>query len=213
MVGLIAARLKERFQRPAIAIAFLPNGIGTGSGRSIVGVDLGHAVRAAVDRGILAKGGGHAMAAGLTVEMSRLADLRAFLEATLRDPVHAYEDGGLAVDAALTARGATVDLIEMVEKAGPFGAGHPEPVFVLPSHRIAFADPAGNGHVRLTLAAADNATVRAMAFRVAGTPLGETLLSSRGQIVHAAGSLSIDHWQDRREARLRLIDVAPATGG
>ena len=208
VVGLIAARLKERFQRPAIAIAFLPNGIGTGSGRSIVGVDLGHAIRTAVDRGILRKGGGHAMAAGLTIESSRLAELRAFLEATLRDPVLAYEDGGLAIDAALTARGATVELIEMVEKAGPFGAGHPEPVFALPSHRIAFADLAGNSHIRLTLATADNATIKAMAFRASGTQLGEALLSSRGQIVHAAGSLSIDQWQDRPQPTLRLIDIA-----
>jgi single-stranded-DNA-specific exonuclease len=211
VVGLIASRLKDRFQRPAIAIAFLPNGVGTGSGRSIAGVDLGHAVRSAVDRGILVKGGGHAMAAGLTVEQTRLGELRAFLEATLSAPVHAYEDGGLAIDAALTARGATVDLIEMVEKAGPFGAGHPEPVFALPSHRIAFADTAGNGHVRLTLASPDNAMIKAMAFRSVGSALGDALLAARGQTLHAAGTLSIDQWQERRQPTLRLIDVAVPT--
>jgi single-stranded-DNA-specific exonuclease len=214
VVGLIAARLKERFQRPAIAIAFLPNGVGTGSGRSIVGVDLGRAIRTAVANGILRKGGGHAMAAGLTVEKPRLADLRAFLETTLRDPVRAYEDGGLAIDAALTARGANIELIEMMEKAGPFGAGHPEPVFALPSHRLAYVDPAGNGHLRLTLATPDNATIKAMAFRAAGTRLGEALVSSRGEVVHAAGSLSIDQWQDRRQPTLRLLDAAkPASTG
>lgn len=210
VVGLIAARLKERFQRPAIAIAFLPNGVGSGSGRSIAGVDLGHAIRAAVDRGILIKGGGHAMAAGLTIEASRLGDLRAFLEANLAAAVHAYEDGGLAVDAAVGARGATIELIETMEKAGPFGAGHPDPVVALPSHRIAFADIAGTGHIRLTLTAPDNATIKAMAFRAAGTPFGDSLLASRGRVIHVAGTLSIDQWQDRRQAALRLIDVAEA---
>ena len=137
VVGLIASRLKDRYQRPAIAIAFTPNGIGTGSGRSIVGIDLGLAVRTAVERGILLKGGGHAMAAGLTVEQARLGDLRAFLVETLAERVWATtESHGLAIDAALSARGATTDLIEAVDKAGPFGAGHPEPVYVFPSHQI-----------------------------------------------------------------------------
>ena len=213
VVGLIAARLRERFQRPAIAIAFFPNGTGTGSGRSIAGVDLGHAIRAAVDAGILVKGGGHAMAAGLTVEMARLGAFRAFLEARLRDPVLAHDDGGLAIDAALSARGATTELIEMVEKAGPFGAGHPEPVFAFPSHRVAYADVVGNGHVRLTLASSDNAMLKAVAFRAAGTTLGDALLGARGQQLHAAGSLSIDQWQERRQPSLRLMDVAvPAVG-
>jgi single-stranded-DNA-specific exonuclease len=214
VVGLIAARLRERFQRPAIAIAFLPNGVGTGSGRSIVGVDLGHAIRTAVAEGILRKGGGHAMAAGLTVEMARLAELRAFLETTLRDPVRAYDDGGVAIDAAITARGASVELIEMLEKAGPYGAGHPEPVLGLPSHRIAFADPAGNGHLRLTLATADNASIKAIAFRVVGTQLGDALLSARGEVIHAAGTLAVDQWQGRRQPVLRLLDAAkPAATG
>lgn len=208
VVGLIASRLKERFQRPAIAIAFLPNGIGTGSGRSIVGVDLGAAIRGAVDRGVLAKGGGHAMAAGLTVEAGKLGELRALLESTLAGPVRAYEEGGLAIDAALTARGATIDLIEMVEKAGPFGAGHPEPVFALPTHRIAYADTAGNGHVRLSLASPDGAILKAIAFRAVNTALGEALLGARGETLHVAGTLSIDHWQDRRQPSLRVVDAA-----
>jgi single-stranded-DNA-specific exonuclease len=210
VVGLIAARLKERFQRPAIAIAFLPNGVGSGSGRSIPGVDLGHAIRAAVDRGILLKGGGHAMAAGLTVDAGRLGDLRAFLDANLGSAVHAFEDGGLAVDAAVGARGATIELIETMERAGPFGAGHPDPVIALPSHRIAYADLVGNGHVRVTLAGADNATIKAMAFRAAGSELGQTLLASRGRLVHAAGTLSIDQWQERRQPAMRLVDIAEA---
>jgi single-stranded-DNA-specific exonuclease len=209
VVGLIASRLKDRYQRPAIAIGFTPNGIGAGSGRSIVGIDLGHAIRAAVERGILVKGGGHAMAAGLTVEQSRLGDLRAFLQDTLGAKVRAAADpGGIVIDAALSARGATVELIEALDRAGPFGAGHPEPVFAFPAHRIAFADVVGNGHVRLTLASGDGATLRAIAFRGAGSPLGDALLAARGRSLHVAGTLSIDQYQQRRQSNLRVVDAA-----
>ncbi len=208
VVGLIASRLKERFQRPAVAIAFRANGIGVGSGRSIPGVDLGHAVRTAVERGILIKGGGHAMAAGLTVEMPRLGELRAFLEGSLRAGVLAHDGHQLDIDAALSARGATVDLIETVEKAGPFGAGHPEPVFVFPNHRLAYADLVGSGHLRLTLASADGAMVKAMAFRAADSPLGDALQKARGQLLHVAGTLSVDTWQERRQVALRVLDAA-----
>lgn len=209
VVGLIASRLKDRFRRPAIAIAFQPNGTGSGSGRSVAGIDLGHAVRGAVARGILAKGGGHAMAAGLTVEQSRLGDLRAYLEQTLGQAVRDVDAAhNLAVDAALTARGATVDLIEMAEKAGPFGAGHPEPVFAFPRHRIAYADAVGNGHIRATLASDDGATVKAMLFRGAGSDLGQAITGRRGGTLHVAGTLSVDQWQERRQPSLRIVDAA-----
>ena len=208
VVGLIAARLKERFERPAIAIAFQPNGVGSGSGRSIVGVDLGHAIRTAVERGILIKGGGHAMAAGLTIEKTRLAELRAFLDEALRAGVLAHDGHAVDIDAALSARGASLDLIELLDKAGPYGAGHPEPTFVFPNHRIAYAEVVGNGHVRLQLASGDGATLKAMAFRTATSPLGEALLAARGQMLHFAGTLSLDVWQERRQVSLRVIDAA-----
>ena len=209
VVGLIAARLKERFRRPAIAIAFLPNGSGTGSGRSIAGVDLGRAVREALTRGIIVKGGGHAMAAGLTVEKSRLGDLRAFLNETLGEDVQsARGNNGLAVDAAMTARAATADMIDLVERAGPFGSGHPEPVFAFPAHRIAYAETVGNGHVRLSLSTGDGAKLKAIAFRAADAPLGRALLGARGRPLHFAGMLSIDHWRSQRQPSLRLIDAA-----
>lgn len=209
VVGLIAARLKERFRRPAIAIAFQPNGTGTGSGRSISGVDLGRAVREALARGIIVKGGGHAMAAGLTLEKSRLGDLRAFLSETLGEDVRAARDNsGLAVDAAMTARAATADMIELVERAGPFGSGHPEPVFAFPAHRVAYAETVGNGHVRLSLSTGDGAKLKAIAFRAADAPLGRALLDARGRPLHFAGMLSVDHWRSQRQPSLRLIDAA-----
>ena len=208
VVGLIAARLKERFRRPAIAIAFQVNGIGTGSGRSIPGIDLGHAVRAAVEKGILVKGGGHAMAAGLTVAADRLGELRAFLEATLAAPVTALDGHHIDVDAALSARGASLQLIEMLDRAGPYGAGHPEPVFAFPNHRVTYVEPAGTSHIRLTLASADGATIRAMAFRALGTPLGQGLIAARGTLLHVVGTLSVDSWQGRRQPSLRILDAA-----
>ncbi|HET7716220.1 MAG TPA: single-stranded-DNA-specific exonuclease RecJ [Bauldia sp.] len=209
VVGLIASRLKDRFHRPAIAIALQPNGIGSGSGRSVAGVDLGHAVRRAVERGILVKGGGHAMAAGLTVEKGRLGDLRAFLEEALRRAVSSSEEAeGLAVDAALTAAGATVELIEMVDRAGPFGSGNAEPIFAFPSHQVAYVEGNGNGHVRVTLRGHDGTTLKATAFRAADTELGRALVANRGRHVHVAGTLSIDSWQGRRQPALRIIDVA-----
>jgi single-stranded-DNA-specific exonuclease len=208
VVGLIASRLKERFQRPALAIAFQANGVGTGSGRSIVGVDLGQAIRSAVDRGILIKGGGHAMAAGLTIQMTRVGELRAFLEAHLRERVLAHDGHHLDIDAALSARGATVELIELLDHAGPYGAGHPEPMFAFPNHRIAYADVVGNGHVRLTLASADGAMLKAIAFRAAGTTLGDALIAARGRSLHVAGTLSVDSWQKRRQPSLRVVDAA-----
>ncbi len=209
VVGLIAARLRERFQRPAIAIAVNANGEGQGSGRSIPGVDLGAAIRRAATEGILVKGGGHAMAAGLTIAVSRLGDLRAFLARTLAAAVSdAGDGGGLAIDAALSAAGATVDLIEMTERAGPFGAGHAEPVFAFPSHRVAYADAVGNGHLRVTLAADNGANVRAMLFRGATSDLGQAIASRRGEQLHVAGTLSVDTWQGQRRPAMRILDAA-----
>ena len=209
VVGLIASRLKDRFRRPAVAIAFQPNGMGSGSGRSVAGVDLGHAVRDAVAAGILAKGGGHAMAAGLTIEAVRLGDLRAFLVERLGARARAAGDGhALKIDAALSAGGATVALIDLVEEAGPFGAGQPEPVFALPAHQVAYAETVGQGHVRLTLKGLDGTTIRAIAFRAADGDLGRALLSARGSALHFAGTLSVDHWQGRRLPSLRIIDAA-----
>src|SRR5690606_4711245 len=111
----------------------------------------------------------------------------------------ARQENGLPVDAAVTARGASAEMIELVDRVGPFGAGHPEPVFAFPAHRVAYVEEIGNGngHIRLSLATEDGATLKAMAFRCAGTPLGQALLAARGRPLHFAGTLSIDHWQSR----------------
>jgi single-stranded-DNA-specific exonuclease len=211
VVGLIAARLKEKFGRPAFAIALEPGGIGTGSGRSIVGVDIGRAVRRAVAEGLLVKGGGHAMAAGVTLRKGALAQFRAFLEAALSaDVATARRLSGLMIDGAVSAAGANLDLVAMIERAGPFGSGNPEPVIALPAHTVSYAEEVGQAHMRVRLKSADGASVNAIAFRTAGQKLGTALLNSRGRQVHAAGSFAIDRWQGEERVQFRLTDIALA---
>ena len=211
VVGLVAARLKEKFGRPAFAIALEPGGIGTGSGRSITGVDIGRAVRRAVAEGLLVKGGGHAMAAGVTLRKGALAQFRAFLEAALSaDVTTARRLSGLMIDGAVSAAGANLDLVAMIERAGPFGSGNPEPVIALPAHSVTYAEEVGQAHMRVRLKSGDGASVNAIAFRAAGQKLGTALLNSRGRQVHAAGSFAIDRWQGEERVQFRLTDIAPA---
>jgi single-stranded-DNA-specific exonuclease len=209
VVGLVAARLKERYGRPAFAIALEPGGTGTGSGRSIAGVDLGRSVRQAVREGLLVKGGGHAMAAGVTLRKDALGTFRAFLEETLSSSVEAARrERVLKIDGAVSAGGVNVALCEMLARAGPYGAGNPEPILALPGHTLAYADPVGENHVRARFRSGDGKFVNAIAFRAAGQPLGKALLDNRGRSLHAAGSLAIDRWQGAERVQLRLVDVA-----
>ncbi len=211
IVGLLAARLKERFKRPAFAIAFDLNGKGAGSGRSINGFDIGRMVRAAVDSGLLVKGGGHAMAAGLTVERANLGRLRAFFDEASAEQVGALAaNQTLKIDGALGASGATIALIDQLEAAGPFGSGHPQPIFAVPAHRLRDARPVGTTHVKVTLEAADGTRLEGIAFRAAETALGDFLLNGRGTQVHVAGTLSADHWQGTRRVQMRVLDAAKA---
>ncbi|MFZ0778822.1 MAG: single-stranded-DNA-specific exonuclease RecJ [Xanthobacteraceae bacterium] len=211
VVGIVAGRLKEKFGRPAFAIALEPGGIGTGSGRSIAGVDIGRAVRRAVTEGLLLKGGGHAMAAGVTLRKGALAELRAFLEATLGADVEtARRSSGLMIDGAVTAAAANAELIAMIERAGPFGSGNPEPVIALPAHTVTYAEEVGQAHVRVRLKSADGSGLNAIAFRAAGQKLGVALRNSRGQRVHAAGTFALDRWQGEERVQFKLTDIAPA---
>lgn len=211
IVGLLASRLKDHARRPAFAIAFNGNGIGTGSGRSVSGFDLGRLVREAVEAGLLVKGGGHAMAAGITVERARLGELRAFFEQrAAADVFRLQNEESLKIDGALAAEGATLNLVDALEKAGPFGAGHVAPVFVLPRHRIADARLVGTAHIRIELRSESGGRVQAMAFRAAETPLGDFLFRNRDRAIHVAGSLSVNHWNGSRTAQFRIIDASLA---
>jgi single-stranded-DNA-specific exonuclease len=208
IVGLVASRLKDRHRRPAFAIA-LNGRIGVGSGRSILGVDLGRAVRAAVEAGVLIKGGGHAMAAGITIEVARITEFHAFLEDYLGEAVASRRtEETLSIDATLAASGATSALVGDIEKTGPFGSGNPEPIFAFPALRIEEAIPIGSSHVRIRAASLEGSKLNAIAFRSVGTPLGQALLEARGKALHLAGSLAIDHWSGGDRVQLRVVDAA-----
>ncbi|WP_026597060.1 single-stranded-DNA-specific exonuclease RecJ [Methylobacterium sp. 77] len=209
VVGLVAARLKERFGRPAFAFALRPDGTATGSGRSVAGVDLGHAVRQAVTSGLLVKGGGHAMAAGATLPSHDVTHFADFLAADLASAVtEARAVEAFLIDGTVSAGGATADVVRLVQRAGPFGAGAPEPVFALPHHRLVDAGIVGNGHVRARFRSRDGQAIGAIAFRSVQGPLGQALLGGIGQEFHVAGTLAIDTWRGGERVQLRIGDLA-----
>jgi len=209
VLGLVAARLKERFQLPSFALGYARGqALAAGSGRSVSGIDLGAAVRAALAAGILVKGGGHAMAAGLTIPRERIGEFRDFLEQRFASASDALARHWLDVDAVVSASGATLELIELLEQAGPFGAANPPPLFALPAHRVVYADAAGSDHIRCTIASAEGTRIKAIAFRALGTNLGELLLSERQHPLHFVGRLVIDEWNGGRRPALHIEDVA-----
>jgi single-stranded-DNA-specific exonuclease len=209
VVGLVASRLTERFRRPACVIAWEETGLGTGSLRSIDGVDIGAAVRAAVDAGHLVKGGGHAMAAGLTMERGRLDALGAFMRARLAVAAGAARAAvSLAIDGALTPAAVTDEFLDLLERAGPYGQGNPQPRFAFPAHRVKFAKVVGGAHVRCVLEAGDGSRLDAVAFRAADQPVGVVLQSSNGMPLHVAGHLRRDTWGGRDRRELVIEDVA-----
>lgn len=210
VVGIVAARLKERFERPAVVIG-IDGAEGKGSARSVEGVDLGAAVAACAREGVLLKGGGHRMAAGLTVATDRLEAAMATLAAKLDRDVGALPTArALRIDGALAPLAATPELVETLEQAGPFGQAAPAPRFAIPSVKIAFAKRAGEDHLRLTLADPAGGRLDAIAFRAFQGPLGSFLEGRTGAGVHVAGRLEIDDWGGRRKTKLRVEDAAPA---
>jgi len=211
VVGIVASRLKERFDRPAVVIG-LDGAEGKGSGRSVEGVDLGAAIATLTREGLLLKGGGHRMAAGLTVARDRLDAAMARLGALMaRQGAGRGGPRDLRLDGALAPGGASVELVEMLEAAGPWGAAAPAPRFALPQVRLAFAKTAGERHVRLTLADGP-ARIDAIAFGAMDGPMGPFLLAHGGGMIHAAGRLVLDDWGGRRRVKLHLDDAASAEG-
>ncbi|MET0941543.1 MAG: single-stranded-DNA-specific exonuclease RecJ [Mesorhizobium sp.] len=211
IVGLLASRLKDHARRPAFAVAFNANGTGTGSGRSISGFDLGRLVRDAAEKGLIVKGGGHAMAAGITVARENLGALRAFFEErAAADVFRLRNEESLKIDAALAAEGATLEMLDALESAGPYGQGHPPPVLALPRHRLIEVRPVGAGHLRADLRSDAGGRVQAIAFRAAEAPLGDFLFKMRGDNVHVAGALSGNYWNGARSVQFRIMDAALA---
>jgi len=209
LLGLIAGRVAERFRLPTFVAALEPDGFATGSARSIAAVDLGAVVRQAVHDGLLLKGGGHAMAAGFKLERRKHEPLLAFLIEQLARPVAAASAvRTLAIDGALSAGGASKALMDLLDRAGPYGPGHPEPRFVLPAHRLSRIRHLKDAHVRCTLKAPDGARIEACAFRVGDTKLAKLLLKGEGLPLHVTGHLRRTSWQGRESVELLIEDAA-----
>lgn len=209
VIGIVAGRIKEKTGKPAIVIA-LDEAQGKGSGRSISGVDLGAAIIAAREAGMLVAGGGHAMAAGLTIEPARMADFAAFLDARLaRDVERARASQAMLLDLALAPGGITPDLVETLEAAGPYGVGWPAPRVAVGPVRIIKADIVGKDHLRLIASGMDDRSFKAIAFRAGETEMAQTLLHrSKGRRFHLAGRVRLDDWGSRLAAELQLEDAA-----
>ena len=214
VIGIVASTLARRFGRPALVVALL-NGVCKGSGRSVKGVDLGSSVIAARQEGLLINGGGHPMAAGFTVARDKLGALREFIEARVAAEIEAGDIGPtLMLDGALKPAATTVGLVDLIRRLGPFGSGNAEPRFAFPSVRVAKADVVGENHVRCFLTASEGGgRLKAIAFRSAGTALGDALLDRSGLALHIAGHVRRDDWKGRDGVQLLIDDAAPAHGG
>lgn len=213
IIGIVAGRLRERYNRPACVVSLDGEGIGKGSGRSIGGVDLGAAVIAARQAEMLINGGGHKMAAGFTVSRDRQEEFRSYLSERIAKQVGA---GGivprLSLDGAVRVEGASVSLFNSLQKLAPFGVGNSEPRFAIPDVRIMQSDVVGSDHVRCRLAGIGGGSLKAIAFRVADQPLGDLLLGSKGdRPIHVAGKLKLDRWQGREQVQIIIDDAAPAS--
>ncbi|MFN3827643.1 MAG: single-stranded-DNA-specific exonuclease RecJ [Micavibrio sp.] len=220
LAGLVASRLKEKYDKPAVVITYAPGAEsaleGRGSGRSVPGVNIAASFIDARGAGLLVKGGGHAMAGGLTILPARIPAFKDFMY----EHVTAQREGQPSVsdtliDCLLSVRGARYDFINMIhERFGPFGAGHEEPVFVLPSIRLHKVDVVGDGHIRCMIADWEGGGhMKAMAFRSADTPLGEALLRQRGDLpIHLMGHLKLDTWNGAERVEMHILDAAFARG-
>lgn len=209
VIGIVAGRLKERYGRPVCVVA-IEGEMAKGSGRSVPGIDLGSAVLAARQTGLLEKGGGHAMAAGFSVRTEHLGALRAFLGARLAAQAEGGLEPVLHLDGAMDAGAATYDMVDILRKVGPFGAGNPEPRFAVANVRVIRPSVVGSGHVRCLLQGPGGTRLKAIAFRCADSELGWALLNGDGAVFHVAGTLRPDTWQGRTEAQLIVDDVAEA---
>ncbi len=210
VIGIVAGRIKEKASRPAVIIALDEAGVGKGSGRSIGGVDLGAAIMAAKDMGLLVAGGGHAMAAGLTIAADKVDALADFLDERLSAAVaRASDDRALLIDAVLAPAGVNPDFVAAIEAGGPYGMGWPAPRIAAGPMRVIKADIVGNGHLRAIMAGDDGRSIKTIAFRQAESALGQAILGApRDRRLWVAGRAKIDDWGPRPAAELHLEDAA-----
>jgi len=211
VIGIVAGRLKDRFDKPAIVIGVNEEGLGKGSGRSMTGVNLGEAITKAKEAGLLLSGGGHAMAGGLSVEGDKIEQLSSFLNELLKEDVaKARKALSLKIDALIAFSGADHSIIDRIEQVGPYGAGNPQPLFAFSHARIAYAERVRGGHVRCTFEDASGGRISGICFRADETGLDKILLDPSAPKVHVAGRLKADSWKGRSRVDLQVVDLAIA---
>ena len=211
VIGIVAGRLKDRFDKPSIVIGIDDNGLCKGSGRSLSGVNLGEAISRAKDAGLLLSGGGHAMAGGLSLEVNKLDAFRQFMNEELgADVAQARANLSLKIDALIAPTMASMATIETIDHVGPYGGGNPQPIFALSDMRISYAERVRGGHVRCAFENGSGDRISGICFRADETGLADVLLDSNSPKVHIAGRLKADNWKGRSRVDFQLIDMAIA---
>ena len=214
IIGIVAGRLKDRFDKPVILVGGSPDGLGKGSGRSIKGVNLGGAIAAAKGRGLLKSGGGHAMAGGLSMEWERLAELRDALSDAVRGEYKAAQASrGSSVDLLLSPEAVELPLLDTFDAVAPFGSENPSPVVAVPEVRLTYADRLRGGHVRCTFEDLNGHKLNAIAFRADQTGLDDALFARNPGRFHALGTVKRNVFRGRESADFHLLDLAEARGG
>ena len=209
VIGIVAGRLKERFNKPVIVIGIDENGIGKGSGRSIQGIDLGNEIKKLYEKGLLISGGGHEMACGLTIENKYIKTFHEILERNLSDRINFIRSKfSIKIDALLNISAVNMDLINSINQIGPYGSGNPTPTFAFAELRVAYADRVKGGHIRCNFEDKNGQRIKGICFRAEELGFEEILLNERNRYLHIVGTLKKNTWNGHTSIDLQVIDVS-----
>ena len=209
VIGIVAGRLKERFNKPVIVIGIDENGIGKGSGRSIQGIDLGNEIKKLYEKGLLISGGGHEMACGLTIENKYIKTFHEILEKNLSDRINSIRSKfSIKIDALLNISAVNMDLINSIDQIGPYGSGNPTPTFAFAELRVAYADRVKGGHIRCNFEDKNGQRIKGICFRAEELGFDEILLNERNRYLHIVGTLKKNTWNGHTSIDLQVIDVS-----
>lgn len=209
VIGIVAGRLKERFNKPVIVIGIDENGIGKGSGRSIQGIDLGNEIKKLHEKGLLISGGGHEMACGLTIESKYIKTFHEILERNLKDKINSIRSKfSIKIDALLNISAVNMDLMNSINQIGPYGSGNPTPTFAFAELRVAYANRVKGGHIRCNFEDKNGQRIKGICFRAEEMGFDEILLNERNRYLHIVGTLKINTWKGHTSIDLQVIDVS-----
>ena len=207
VIGIIASRIKQKFKKPCIVFS-AKNGIAKGSGRSIKGIDLGNLIIAATQKGIVTQGGGHAMAAGLTLDEDKILLLQDFIEDRLDSNSIALDiDDTNHADSIINITAVNSELYDDINKLGPFGSNNEEPNFIIKSTKITFIKEFGDNHIRCGLSSDIDKNVEGITFRSKNTPLGDAIMNNKGKLVSLYGKIKVNEWGGRRIPQFHIEDI------